>query len=108
MAKKLKRTKTKRGAKKMPEHLMERRRDLTIRLVREVGQYFRVFGAPMPQKIAAGKYNRAMSAVGGFPQIVDELVMEGSIKKFINDKGSSYLAPTAFRAKEWNGAVLCP
>jgi hypothetical protein len=88
----------------MTSEEIEKRQRVMKNLVNEITQYFKVFAMPIPQRIAAGKYNRAMQPFGGFRQLVTELVEEGEIKKLMNADGSTFLAPKEMEGEVWEGA----
>lgn len=58
---------------------LDRKRVLISRLIEEAKEHFRLFAEPCPMKILSAKYGTALAKVGGFPECIRELSMDGTI-----------------------------
>lgn len=58
---------------------IQRKADLIRYFLAECRAHSEMFGEPCPLKILSAKYGRAMNAVGGFREIVQELQIDGTI-----------------------------
>ena len=58
---------------------LERKRILINRLIEEAKEHFRLFAEPCPMRILSAKFGTALQKLGGFPETIKELAMDGTI-----------------------------
>lgn len=69
---------------------------LTSRLLSTVGEYNTVLGAPIPLKILSAKFGKAAIKVGGFQELVDELIKEERLIAYLAPSGGKLLTLPSF------------
>lgn len=75
------------------EVIQARKAILTARLIGAIDEYVNAFQAPMPLRIVSAKYGRSLNAVGGMPEILEELKRQGDIKVYLTITGSKVIVP---------------
>jgi hypothetical protein len=72
--------------------LLLKKGQLMNSIVREVAEYKEFFDSPIPLKILSAKYNRRCLSLlkdsgGGFQDVMQELFIDGTLRKKINKGG---------------------
>lgn len=63
------------------------------RLLESVREYFGLFGKPIPMQALSAKYCRALSNLGGFPEVIEELRMDGTLDVVLRTSGGKVVYP---------------
>ena len=72
---------------------MDRRLEIVTRLLRFVSDYYRSFGKPVQMRVLSAKYAKMAMDCGGFPELIESLTMDGSIKVFLLRSGAKVVYP---------------
>lgn len=59
--------------------ILERKAKLIGYLLGECREHFRLFAEPVPMRLLSAKYGKAMGAVGGFREVMQELSIDGTV-----------------------------
>lgn len=82
------------------------RREVIIRrLVKEVVHWYKLKGTPIRMQVLAGKYARQLRDLGGFPEVVDELVSSGLIRVDFLDSGARVVYPRKWEEQQTLGKI---
>lgn len=75
------------------EDVLKRKAQIVNRILHSVDEYHRVKGEGIPWKILSARYGKAGNGVGGFPEIMEELQVEGVIEVAMRDTGARTVYP---------------
>lgn len=71
------------------------RRELIIRrLLKEVDHWWQVKACPIKLQILSAKYSRQLYSLGGFPEVIEELVIQGKLKTSLLNTGAKLVYPS--------------
>ena len=75
---------------------VEKKQLILRKIVREINEHHAQFNEPIPKRLLSAKYSRSVNALnmGSFPEVMEELEMEGSIKRIRERSGKTTYLPT--------------